>query len=295
MAKPAAKKQGNLTLLIFKDDLVARTFSIPMRWFTQLGMSVGAIAAVILVLLFFSVKYYRISLKSDPSRILDLERELTDLRQSYATLQDQLAKRPKAAEQGPGLPESTDTVARTETPTTQIPSVPSGVTATPVASASPAASSPDGASEIPIQLGGFETSWVGTHLIVRFHISYINKDGGNQQGRIGVLLKNDRIAMAYPRAVLKNAETQALAPERGEFFSVSRYREVRAEFESVPAGQSFKEIQVLIFDKGGEVLIEKQLKVPAYVPTSQSGEEDPEPETTAPTEESTRGDRSNRG
>jgi hypothetical protein len=97
----------------------------------------------------------------------------------------------------------------------------------------------------------------GSRLQVKFAIQYTAEDGKNQQGRIILLARGPSGLMAYPEGVLNDIRSATLiAPERGEFFSVGRYREVMTEFE-LPASKAaqWKEIEVLIFNSDEVLLI----------------------------------------
>ncbi|MGZ3708165.1 MAG: hypothetical protein ACXWPM_04980 [Bdellovibrionota bacterium] len=51
-----------------------------------------------------------------------------------------------------------------------------------------------------------------------------------------------------------------IAPDKGEFFSVSRYREVKADFGPVRSQDSLKDVEILIIASNGQILIDQKLQ-----------------------------------
>ena len=98
----------------------------------------------------------------------------------------------------------------------------------------------------------------GKTLKVGFEIQYTAEDGGNQQGRIVIVAVTEDQALSYPKGIIKNTK---LMIEKGEFFSVSRYREVRAELGPIPAGQTVKSVEILIYKLSGEPLLRKTIQL----------------------------------
>lgn len=114
---------------------------------------------------------------------------------------------------------------------------------------------------LKISLTPAQTTAKGDRLSVKFAIQYIANDGKNQQGRIVLLARSSSGLLAYPEGVLNFMDSGVLlAPERGEFFSVGRYREVATEF-TVPAGSAsvYREIEVLLFKQDGSILLHQKI------------------------------------
>ena len=118
---------------------------------------------------------------------------------------------------------------------------------------------------LKINLTPAQSTLKGDRLSVKFAIQYIANDGKNQQGRIVLLARSASGLLAYPEGVLNLMDTGTLiAPERGEFFSVGRYREVATEF-TLPAGSSagYREIEVLLFKQDGSILLHQRIDTQA--------------------------------
>src|SRR5262249_21065939 len=112
-------------------------------------------------------------------------------------------------------------------------------------------------------------------------------------GRIVILARGPSTLLAYPEKVLNSGSEAALiGPERGEYFSVSRYRETRAEFGPIANLESLQEVAILIFgsasEEGGLQLLIHQ-RVPTEAPPSprpkpviRPKKAEPAPETAEP-------------
>ena len=268
--------------MLFKDHLVARTFRVSLGWITRLGVFLTGILVVCLLSFFFALKYYHAAHRADPLRVQALEQQLSDLQANYLTLQE---AQKNAAASAP-LPQTTSTSnATTAIGTAQpIPTVTVTVTATPATSAAPAVST--GAS-VPLTGANFlfsalapstlrvegkpnvgvthaKLSWMGHTLRLRFNIQYLNEDKGSQQGRIILLARGPDSLLGYPQGVFKQAgQTTLLSPESGEYFSVSRVRETKADFGPVNGGADLREVEILLISLDGKILVHERFEAPA--------------------------------
>jgi hypothetical protein len=147
----------------------------------------------------------------------------------------------------------------------------------------PASSWSDGLptpAQLKISITPATTQLKGSRLSVKFAIQYTAEDGKNQQGRIVLLARGPSGVLAYPEGVLNGMESSTLiSPERGEFFSVSRYREVATQFE-LPASKtsSWKEIEVMIFQPNEKILVHQKIDL-AQTASPQSGTAIDQPKT----------------
>ncbi|MBI3533999.1 MAG: hypothetical protein HY072_00715 [Deltaproteobacteria bacterium] len=124
---------------------------------------------------------------------------------------------------------------------------------------------PDPAS-LNIRLAEPKAKWIGNNLDVQFNIQYIKEDGGNQQGKILILARGPEILLAYPSGALNVKELKSfLNPDKGEFFSVSRFRIGNTKFGLVLQKEYISEVQILIFNKDNELLL-----VEAIIPEKMS-------------------------
>jgi|GEM_PF-4740370 len=121
---------------------------------------------------------------------------------------------------------------------------------------------------LKVTLTPAQTAVKGDRLSVKFAIQYISNDGRNQQGRIVLLARSPSGVAAYPEGVLNFMDSgHLIAPERGEFFSVGRYREVATEFV-LPAGSAtgYREIEVLLFKQDNSILLHQRIDAQTAAP-----------------------------
>jgi hypothetical protein len=177
------------------------------------------------------------------------------------------------------MPVPTVTVTVTATPApapavnlltqTQAPPVSSGTEALPLFSALPRGTTDAtaSASKLPITVSPARTSWSssGRTFKVDFEIQYVGTDHGSQQGRIIVLARGPNALFAYPQGVLSRAGTESLiSPKQGEYFSVSRFREVKAEFTDVKGSGAIQDVEILIMSLEGQLLFYQKLQAAAH-------------------------------
>ncbi|MEK7690308.1 MAG: hypothetical protein AAB425_04735, partial [Bdellovibrionota bacterium] len=222
---PQKDLSEEVTVLVFKDQLASRSFRLPLAWLNRAGWAINVLALTVIVSVAFSVRYYRRAVQGDPSRARDLEVELSDLRAAYQTLETRVG--------------------------TQAPATVAPVSATPVGAAltQPAPDStdvpraravpflfsylaPSAVQEIPDRASlGFvvqamRTSWSGKTLKLGLNILYTAEDGGSQQGRIVMVARGPDHMLGYPAGIFSTiGASELLSPTKGEYFSVSRFRE----------------------------------------------------------------------
>jgi hypothetical protein len=223
-------------------------------------MLLGACAVLTFLSTFFAVKYYRAARYASPGRVHDLEQELDDLRASFKALE---AKSPAAAGGAVPVPAAAESPSPAAIPLAAPPALSAPAVlfgALPFPKAPHAI--PDRKS-LPFSLTTPEASWRGNTLRVQFAIQYTKGDGGHQQGRIVILARGPETVLAYPDGVLNPIRSESLVePERGEYFSVSRYRAVEAEFGPI-GGRGLHGVEILILNQTGQLLWLEHFNPPA--------------------------------
>lgn len=230
--------------MVFKDNLVARTFCVPLGWLSRFGGLIGLILVTCVILAATAARFYELSRKGDPGR--------ADLLQSrIASLQEQLKQaQDNPAGQSASLPGPADSVGAPSRQSLLFSALPASTQAP-----------PGDPKQVSIRLQNPKLTWIGQKLNVEFALAYSLEDGGSQQGRIIILARGPETLLAYPEASLNGAESGWLvAPEHGEYFSVSRYREVKAEFGPLENRSALRQVQALIFSQSGQLLIEQTLE-----------------------------------
>ena len=230
-----------VSVLVFKDHYTSRTFQIPLKWVSRLGFFIGLCVLIALFATLIAVKHYHALRQGSPARVSALERELNDLRQSYQMLES--------------------TKATTDRPKDQIQNVSQELESTLEAKpvfvtneALPAVGS------LPFRINDPAANFFRGKLKVHFVIQYIATDGGNQQGRIVILAKGPKKVLWYPdEAISLDRVDSLIASSKGEYFSVSRFREVNAEFSDMGRQDDFNEVQVMIFSGTGQLIFVQKL------------------------------------
>jgi len=264
-----------VTVLVFKDNLSSRTFQVPLKFISGLGLALGAGTLITGVSLFLAVKYYYTARKADPSRVDSLQQEIQELKLSNQELHN------KALNTGTATTTSAPPIQNT-THTESAPSTPANGTAH--ASLLPAnVGTPPDPNTLPFKLDQPRATWQNKNLQIHFNIQYVKGDGGNQQGKIIVLASGPEALLTYPAGVLNlNGGESLIGPQNGEYFSVSRFREGRAVFENLSSQSLIKNVDILIFDQAGKLLLAEKLTPQPMKSSSKTPSKTTQPNTVAP-------------
>lgn len=123
-----------------------------------------------------------------------------------------------------------------------------------------------------IGIEGLQFDFRGSSLFVRFNLRYNLTDGGRQQGHFVILARGPETIMTYPDGVLNLSSDRVLfSPDRGEYYSVGKFREVEATFPAPRKRATFKELQVLIFDEDDQLIRQQIMSVQSGTSGSGSG------------------------
>lgn len=280
-AAATATQSDDVTIVVFKDNQASRSFQVSLRWISRLGLALGCFALATALSSFFALKYYRVARSTDPSHVADLEQQLSDFKTANRTLESKLAAGPAPAP------------ATTQAAVNPLPVPTVTVTVTPVAAAAPPAQSSSAApaappvggfplfsalppqaqnlsadaSKLPITVSPARTTWSGRLLKVDFNIQYVGTDHGSQQGRIVVLARGPNTLLGYPEGLFSRAGGDSLiVPQKGEYFSVSRFREVRAEFAEARGANPIDEIEIAILNLDGSLMVYQKTAVQQPAP-----------------------------
>ena len=232
-------KSDKLTVVVFKDHHPARSFTVPLNWISRMGLILGFGGGMILLSLFFAFKYYRISLQANPAHIAELENQLNALKTAYQeTVTQKNQPSPEATPSYPHvftlLPSTTQLLLEKE--------------------------------ESPVNMEQVQLQWIKSTLKVQFNLQYVKKDGGSQQGHVILLARGSDRLFAYPQGIFNTIESGSLIePKKGEYFSVSRFRAVQAQFVTLQGEGVIDNIDVLIFNQDGNLLFMSNVKVKDYL------------------------------
>ncbi len=268
-------KQDKITVLVFKDNYASRTFQIPLKWISKLSLTLWTLGALCIIASILAAKYYFIAKKSDTSRISDLEQQINDLKSSYQASLAQAQAQIQNQVPTPTVTVTVTPVTTTSAPPSAPPAPPQTTPQNPAAGSNvllfkalpSAITAPSLDPEaISIRMTNQRSTWQGRNLNVQFDIQYVKNDHKSQQGRIIILARSTGALFSYPANVLNRTEKEALInPNMGEYFSVSRFREVKATVGPLPSSiEPFTEIELLLFSIQGELLIYKKLDTPKF-------------------------------
>ncbi len=231
-----------LTLVVFKDHLSSRTLTVRLAWLRAFSFALLSVIglAVLAAALFFNA--YRKTVASggvaSAIRVEELEKELADTKASYESVKQQALN--SIAGGGAALAGASHSFSL----------LPAEAMLEPV----------PGRETLPFRLEPIKAQWKGSTLQIRTAIEYAREDGGNQQGHFVILARGPQTVTAYPDGVFALQNSPSLIkPEGGEFFSVSRYREVKAEFGPFSRRDDVQSIEILIFDARKRLLFHDQI------------------------------------
>lgn len=247
-----------LTFLVFKDHLAPRALRISENWIYRMGWTLGFVILLAIGAIGLGVgAWWKAEHAGIPTPLFgptesekteELQKKFDDLQAAYERL---------AQSKAPG---ASTAIA----PAAAIPTGSAFFSAIPLASVK----SPLPAKEtLPFRLEAMKAQWRGSSLSLTTAIEYTKEDGGNQQGHFILLARGPSRIFAYPDQAFSPAGTDTLInPEHGEYFSVSRYREVKAAFGPVVHREDIQAIEVLIFDGANALIYADRIAVEGLKP-----------------------------
>ncbi len=277
-----------IQLLVFQDGLASRNFEVPLAWISRLGWYIGGSLLVTILSVATTIHYWRLSHRAQPERLRELEQQIRLLGVAKQKAESAVAIpiAPPAPFPAASVVPTSATQATTAPVTCAAPSpLPVAVAApcvptvlTKTVSTAPAVvafrSFPAAVSgevpiiarpSVPLEISSPITQWQGRKLKLQFDIRFTGSEGDNQQGRIIVLARGPDVLLGYPSGVVRGMDSPFLFDhEKGEFFSVSRFRQTKVEFPAVDS--TIQTIEILLFgtwnDGTQKLLVREVLKVP---------------------------------
>ncbi len=115
-----------------------------------------------------------------------------------------------------------------------------------------------------IRLPKISVTYRKNAIYVDSAIEYVANDQGNQRGRILILARGPSHLMGYPRGILsQDNPAHILQVNKGESFSVSRYRAIKAEFKPIAHSKIIDSVQILLFNTRDQLLLSQTASVQA--------------------------------
>jgi hypothetical protein len=235
--------QSRLTVLIFKDNLIPRTFKVSQRWFSQIGLLFGFFIFIALLSTLIAIRFYQENQRINPHSVVLVEQQLNDLQTSYQFLQERYNQRSRKGDTPQEDADATEISLFYR-------AFPEDILIFP----------PEMIS--PIAIDNFRTQWKEGQLEARFHVAYSRNDGGNQQGRLLVLARGPQTLLSYPSGTMNPPNSRSLFnPEHGEYFSVSRFRQSFADFGPLKDVSTITHIEIFIFSLENELIAHKVIEL----------------------------------
>lgn len=280
---------NKVTVLVFKDNYAARTFQIPLIWISRFGIFLGLFLGLATVSLFVAIKYYRIAGKTDLTHVQDLEQELNEAKTNLKILESKSSESPGVVTTGANTataPVNSQPVEKTAPPA---PTVPENTSANAQKSPSDlvifSSFPPDFAkaltnpTSLSFNIQVPKAVWHGKNLRVTFALQYTKNDQGTQQGKILMLARGTDSLLIHPAGAFNPVQNEVLIDtNKGESFSVSRYREVKADFGPVKSKESIQEVEIFILNNTGQLMSYQRVSptsvsAPKVIPRAKPAEE----------------------
>jgi hypothetical protein len=249
------KNDKVLTIQVHEENLNPRTFKVPVRWIHRASWSAWLLLSVSILSSVFALRLYFSERLARPELVSELENEVQELKIALekkgapvtgaALTPAPQGSDPRATEEapspGPGEPlTSKDGIWTGLAENVSAP--PAGVTPT-------------------VRLDDPRLEWQGKYANFTVNVVYRDPGKGSQQGRLVALGRaNDRL-FAHPEGVLNTASGSALFDvTRGEYYSVARFRVLKARFGPYESPKQLAEIQVFMFDLGNRLILNQTFK-----------------------------------
>lgn len=247
---------SKLTLQIYKDHLKPRVFNISEHWFTRLAYLAWGLTLLTIFSVTLAARFYWEGKNASPERVTALESEVKDLK---AALENTNSSTPHTSTStAPTLPNPAapqDPLSSDSKPST-------GLGKTLTVNEGVWAGLAEGISALPagtqptIKLEDAKLSWEGKFVLFTANVAYQNPGQGSQQGHLVVLARSPNSIYSHPQQVLNTATGSALInPERGEYFSVSRFRLLKAKFGPFDSPDQLSEVQVFAFNLNNKIIL----------------------------------------
>jgi hypothetical protein len=120
---------------------------------------------------------------------------------------------------------------------------------------------PDPTQEPAIKVEEGKVDWEGKYANFNLNILYKEPGKGSQQGHIVVLGRSSDRIFAHPEGVLNSPSGAHLFdPNRGEYFSVARFRVLKTRLGPFDQKTQLQEVQVFIFDLNNKLILQKSFR-----------------------------------
>jgi hypothetical protein len=252
---PSKNSDKVLTIQVHDGNLNPRTFKVPVRWIHRASWSAWVLLAISIVSSVFAVRMLFSERLARPELVAELENEVEELKIAL----EKKGTGP-ATSAGSPAPQGTDPKATSEAPGPGPGEAMSGKDGIWNGLADNIAPPPAGV--VPsVRLDDPRIEWQGKYANFTVNVVYRDPGKGSQQGHLVALGRaNDRL-FAHPEGVLNTASGSALFDVgRGEYYSVARFRVLKARFGPYESPRQLAEVQVFLFDLGNRLILNQTFK-----------------------------------
>ncbi|NDG83419.1 MAG: hypothetical protein EBX52_00085 [Proteobacteria bacterium] len=246
-----SRKTGKiLTVRVHHENLDPRTFRIPSAWITQAAWLAWGLLLITLLSSTYALREYLSERSARPELVSELENEVQNLK--------------IALEKKGGLPENPNlSASATPVDSKAVTEKPAGANGSPLSGRDGVWSGladqiklPAPGQPSPIGIEDAKLEWQGKYAMFSANVAYRDPGKGSQQGHLVILGRGNGRVLAHPDGVLNTSSGSALFdPGRGEYFSVSHFRVLKAGLGPFDSPEQLKEIQVFAFDLNNRLLL----------------------------------------
>jgi len=247
----ASKTDKILTVQVHHENLNPRTFKVPIRWIHLSSWMAWALVSLTLVSTVYALREYYSERSARPELVSDLENEVQNLKIALEK------KSSPGASSGPVATGATpvDSKASNEKPPVA-PGVPLEGKEGAWSGLAEQITTPPQGTQAMIRLEDAKVEWQGKYANFTVNVVFRDPGKGSQQGHLVALGRsNDRI-YAHPEGVMNTASGSALFDaNRGEYFSVARFRVLKARLGPFETNEQLREVQVFAFDLNNKLIL----------------------------------------
>ncbi|MBU6154194.1 MAG: hypothetical protein KGP28_07815 [Bdellovibrionales bacterium] len=249
------KSDKILTVQVHHENLNPRTFKVPVRWIHRASWMAWLLLSVSLASSLYAVREYYSERSARPELVAELENEVQNLKIALEK------KTPSSAPPIPGSASSSPSDPRaSDTKPSPAPGIPMEGRDGVWNGLAEQITVPPAGTEPSIRFEDARVEWQGKYANFTLNVVYRNPGKGSQQGHLVALGRSNDSLFAHPDGVLNTSSGSALFDaNRGEYFSVARFRVLKARFGPFETNEQLREIQIFAFD-----LSNKLIKVETY-------------------------------
>jgi hypothetical protein len=246
----AEKNDKILTVQVHHENLNPRTFRVPVRWIHQASWMAWLLVSLTLASGAYSIREFFSQRSARPEVLSELENEVQNLK---------IALEKKGSSSAPGVSTPAGAPLQDSKATDVRPSPAPGLPLDGKEGVwnglAEQITVPPAGTEASIRFEDARIEWQGKYAIFNLNVLYRDPGKGSQQGHLVALGRsNDRI-FAHPEGVLNTSSGSALFDaNRGEYFSVARFRVLKTRFGPFESNDQLREVQVFAFDLNNKLI-----------------------------------------